>query len=42
MVKISETADEEETYEVPGEGHRFDSTIVGGSEADKVAPLSIE
>ena len=35
-----ETASEKEVYEVPGDGIRFDSTIVGGSKCDGVAPLS--
>ena len=37
---MRETASEEEAYEVPGEGPRLVSTIVGGNKADKVAPLS--
>ena len=34
------TAGEKEAYEAPGDGIRFDSTIVGESKRDRVAPLS--
>ena len=35
-----ETTGEKEVYEVPSDGIRFDSTIVGGSKSDRVASLS--
>ena len=35
-----ETAGEKEAYMAPGDGIRFDLTIVGGSKSDRIAPLS--